>query len=135
MHLRGNLARPKKGTHTITEYMQDIKINIDTLALMNVNVDFDELSIRILDGLDDHYKDLSHALQVRESPVTFDELLEQLLNYEAKLALKPDNPTSTPAAVFVAPLEQSSRSRSRGISGNSRGQSHSPQSRFSSPSS
>ena len=46
------------GDRTITKYMQDIKSNIDAPALMDVVMDFDELSIRMLDGLDQHYKDL-----------------------------------------------------------------------------
>ena len=45
MQHRHNLAAPHKGIRSITTYMQDIKTNIDTRALMNVLVDFDELSI------------------------------------------------------------------------------------------
>ena len=63
--------------------MQDVKRNIDALALLNVPVDFDELSIRFLNGLGLAYLNISHALQVHDSPVIFDELFEQLLNYEA----------------------------------------------------
>ena len=91
---------------------------------MNVNVDFDELSIHIFYGLDDHYKELSHALQVCESPVTFDELLEHLLNYEAKLALKAETPNLAPTAAFVAPIQQSAQPWHRG---NSRGHSRNNQ--------
>ena len=63
--------------------MQDAKHNIDSLALMHVFVDFDKLSIRVLNELGPAYLNISYALQVRENPVMFEELFEHLLNYEA----------------------------------------------------
>ena len=65
--------------------MQDVKHNIDSLALMNIPIDFNEFSICVLNGLDPAYSNLSHALQVQETPVTLEELFEHLLNYEAQL--------------------------------------------------
>ena len=56
--------------------MQDAKHYIDFLALMNVSIDFDELSIRVLNGLGLVYSHISHALQARDTPVTFKELFE-----------------------------------------------------------
>ena len=43
-----NLTSSQQGNQTIIKYMQDVKHNIDSLALMIVSVDFDELSIRVL---------------------------------------------------------------------------------------
>ena len=82
-----NLASPQQGNQAITSYMQDIKHNIDSLTLMNVLVDFDELSIRFLNGLGSTYSNISHGLQLQETPVMFKELFEHLLNYEAQLEL------------------------------------------------
>ena len=65
MELRSKLANPIKGSRTITEYMQEIQSCMDSLALMNKPVDFDELSIQILNGLDDSYTHLSNAIQAR----------------------------------------------------------------------
>ena len=78
-----NLASPQQGNQSITEYMQDVIHNIDSLTLMNVPVDFYELPTYVLNGLGPAYSNLSHALQVRETPVTFEELFEQLLSYKA----------------------------------------------------
>ena len=64
---RQNLASPQQGTQTITEYMQDVKHNIDSLGLMNVPVDFDELYVHILNRLGPTYSNLSHALHSRDS--------------------------------------------------------------------
>ena len=104
-HLQ-NLASPQQGNRAITAYMQDAKHNIDTLALMNVPIDFDELSIRVFNGLSPTYSNISHALQVWATLVTFEELFEQLLSYNAQLKiLVPSSPpTSTSAtALFTSP--------------------------------
>ena len=82
-----NLDNPQQGNRAITDYMQDVKHNIDSLALMNVSIDFDELSIHVLNGLDPAYSNIFHALQVRETPITFQELFEQLLSYEAQMKI------------------------------------------------
>ena len=63
--------------------MQDFKHNINSLALMNVSIDFDEFSIRVLNGLGLAYSLISHALQAWDTPFTFEELFERLLSYEA----------------------------------------------------
>ena len=61
--------------------MQDVKHNIDSLALMNVSIDFDELSIHVLNELGIASSHISHAIQARETSVTFKELFERLLSY------------------------------------------------------
>ena len=105
-----NLASPQQGNRTITEYMQDVRHNIDSLALMNVSVDFDELSIRVLKGLGPPYSNIYHALQDRETLITFEELFEQLLSYEAqmKILVLSAQPTSISAIVLVTSLDPSS---------------------------
>ena len=114
-----NLVSPQQGNQTITEYMQDVKHNIDSLALMNVSVDFDELSVRVLNGLGSAYSNISHALQARANPVTFEELFEQLLSYEAqKKILVPSAPlASTPATALVTSFGPSSHHRSNNRGG------------------
>ena len=73
---RQNLASPQQGNRNIIDYMQDVKHNIDSLTLMNVSVDFDELSIHVLNGLSQAYSSISHALQAWDTLVTFEELFE-----------------------------------------------------------
>ena len=69
---------------------------------MNVSVDFDELSICVLNGLDPTYSNISHALQVQDTPVTFEELFEQLISYEAKMKILV--PSSPPASTLATAL-------------------------------
>ena len=90
--------------------MQDIKHNIDSLALMNVSVDFDKLSICVFNGLGLAYSNISHALQARDTPVTFEELLEHLLSYEAqiKILVSSTPPASTLASALITSIDPSS---------------------------
>ena len=46
---------------------------------MNVHVYFDELPIRLLNGLGLAYSNISHALQVQETPITFENCLSTYL--------------------------------------------------------
>ena len=81
---RSNLTSPQHGSQTIIDYMYDVKHNVDSLTLiMNVSVDFDELSIRVLNGLGPTYSHISHALQAQDTSVTFEELFEHLLSSKA----------------------------------------------------
>ena len=111
---RKNLAHPRQGNRSITDYMQDVKHNIDSLALMNIVVNFDELSISVLNGLDPAYSHLSHALQARETPITFEELFEKLHSYKAQMkVLVPSAlPILHPAITFASLVSPSSHHRS-----------------------
>ena len=91
-----NPANPQQISHSILDYMQDIKRNMDALALMNITVDFDELSIRILNDLNPSFIELSHAIQVHDIDIDFDELFEKLLNYEAQLHAISHGSSSSP---------------------------------------
>lgn len=83
--------------------MQGIKVHVDALALMGVTVDSEDLTLKVLHGLDDSYKELSHAIQARDTAISFDELHEKLLTFEAQLAALPSTqPTPTPSTAFAA---------------------------------
>ena len=109
-----NLASPQQGNRTITDYMQDVKHNIDSIALMNVSVDFDELSICVLKGLGSTYSNISHAQQARDTLITFEKLFECLLSYKAqmKILVPFAPPASTPASALVFSTDPSSNRRS-----------------------
>ena len=109
-----NLASSQRGNQTIIDYMQDVKRNIESLDLMNVSVDFDELSIHVLNELTPANSNISHALQDHETPITFEELFEQLPNYEAqmKISVPSSSPTSTSTIALVALARPSSNRQS-----------------------
>ena len=74
-----------KGSQTITDFLQSVKARTDELAILGAPLEEDDLTEKILDGLGDEYKELVHVVQARDTPITFDELHEKLLNYEAAL--------------------------------------------------
>ena len=81
---------------------------------MDVFVDFDELFIRVLNGLGPTYLNISHALQAPTTPVTFEVLFEHLLSYEAqmKILVPLAPPASTPTTVVITLASPSLHRRS-----------------------
>lgn len=69
----------------VTEFLQKVKAGADELALLRAPFDEDDLIDKILEALKDDYKELVRAVQVRDTLITFEELHEKLLNYEASL--------------------------------------------------
>lgn len=76
--LRYRLHNPVKGAKSITEYLQEIKGIVDELALIGATTDVEDLTLKILNGLDDSYSEISSAIQAREQPIGFDELHDKL---------------------------------------------------------
>ncbi|XP_073119923.1 uncharacterized protein [Henckelia pumila] len=61
--LKTQLRNPIKGSQTITDFMQFIKSKADVLTLMNAPIDIEDLTIKVLHGLDDDYKEFAHIIQ------------------------------------------------------------------------
>ena len=72
--------------------MQTIKTRADDLALLGALIDEEEITDKILDGLSDDYKELVRVIQARNTSITFKELHEKLLNFEASLQAQPTEP-------------------------------------------
>ncbi|KAA8525995.1 hypothetical protein F0562_007905 [Nyssa sinensis] len=85
-------AQPSRGR------IKQVKAGADELALLGVPMDDDDLTEKILDGLGSDYKDLVHVVHVRDNPITFDELHEKLLTFEAHLQEKNPDQSYLPAS-------------------------------------
>ena len=83
--VKNQLKHITKGSMGVSEFLQTIKARADELATLGAPVDAEDLSDRILEGLGDDYKELTRAVQARDNPISFDELHENLLNFEASL--------------------------------------------------
>ncbi|KAA8525359.1 hypothetical protein F0562_007223 [Nyssa sinensis] len=70
--------------------------------MMNSPVDIEDLTIKILNGLDADYKKLANAIQARETAISFKELHEKLLNREAHLAATKGNQLTLPVTANAA---------------------------------
>ncbi|KAA8537036.1 hypothetical protein F0562_029514 [Nyssa sinensis] len=96
--VKGHLKNPTKSSQSITDFLQSVKARADELALLGVPMDDDDLTEKILDGLGSDYKDLVHAIHARDTPITFDELHEKLLTFEAHLQEKKPDQSYLPAS-------------------------------------
>ncbi|KAI4353978.1 hypothetical protein L6164_002891 [Bauhinia variegata] len=105
-----------KGFDSVIVFLQSIKAKADELALLEAPLDAEDLIDKILDGLGDEYRELTRAVQARDMPITFEELHEKLLNFEASVITPiPDplqflvtaNPTSRNPATWHSPAPSS----------------------------
>lgn len=103
MLLRINFTTPK-GSKSITDFLQEIEGVVDELALIGVATDGEDLVLKILNGLDELYREISGAIQAREHPIRFDELHEKLLSTKAQLASRHSNSTSPPSTAFYSAI-------------------------------
>ena len=83
--VKTHLKNLTKGSQTVTDFLQTVKARADELAILGAPMEEDDLKEKIQDGLGYEYKELVRAVQARDTPITFDELREKLLNYEAAL--------------------------------------------------
>ncbi|KAG6787941.1 hypothetical protein POTOM_003992 [Populus tomentosa] len=70
-----------KGSLGISEFLQTIKARANELAILGAPVDSEDVSEKILEGLGPEYTELARAVQARDTPISFDELHEKLLNF------------------------------------------------------
>ncbi|KAG5578243.1 hypothetical protein H5410_058377 [Solanum commersonii] len=112
MSLRESLSNLKKGNLSITSYVQKIKQICSTLACAGIRISMDELFLHALHGLPAEYDTITAALRTRETPVTFEELHEKLLDFEQNLIRSSSSTTVPITANFAAkPLLHNNRSR------------------------
>ena len=94
----------KTSDQTITDYMQNVKTIVDELAILGKKMDAEDITDAVLHGLDQTmYKPTLDAIHARDSPISFNELHEKLINQELSLAqqITPTN-IHQPASVFFA---------------------------------
>ena len=105
--VKANLKSLTKGTLNITEFLQLVKGKAEELAVLGAPVDNEDLTDKILEELGDDYKELVRAVQAKEKAISFDELHEKLLMFEASLQ------TTTKVVHFPPTTHLSSRTSSR----------------------
>ncbi|KAL5816439.1 hypothetical protein ACOSQ3_024817 [Xanthoceras sorbifolium] len=69
----------------ITNFIHSIKARADELAILGAPMDQEDLTEKILDGLGDDYKKLVRSVQARDTSITFEELYQKLLSFEASI--------------------------------------------------
>ena len=75
---KDQLKAISKGTNSITNYMQSGNIIDDELASLGKPMDHEDLIDRILEGLDALYETFVEQINIRDSPISFEELHEKI---------------------------------------------------------
>ena len=100
--LKANFRNITKGSKTIPEYMNAIRVCADHLAILGEPVPPEDLIERVLDGLrDPAFTPVVDATNARDTLISFDELHEKLLVREVHLL---NNPTTTPTPLPATAL-------------------------------
>ena len=87
--------------------MHSIKSLVDDLASMGKPLDHEDLIDRVLDGLDSLYDLLIEQINSRDSPISFEELHEKLINKEIALQkLESSCLPTIPATTFTMQMGQ-----------------------------
>ena len=101
--VKNQIKQMTEGPESITEFLQNVKARADELALLGSPFDNDDLIDEILETLGDDYKKLVRVVQARDTPISFEELHEKLLNFEATLNI------TRPQTVFPITAHVSTR--------------------------
>ncbi|KAG6784413.1 hypothetical protein POTOM_010105 [Populus tomentosa] len=100
--VKSQLRLLTKGTLSITDFLQSVKAKADELAVLGAPIDNEDLTDKILEDLGDEYRELVRAVQARENAISFDELHEKLLMFEASLQATPKTVTLFPPTAHQA---------------------------------
>ena len=92
--LKAQLNNISKGSLSIEDFMAKIKRTVNELALLGTHIPQEDVTDRILEGLDDNYNDIITAVLARDSAISFEELNEKLITKELRLG-NTSNPTYT----------------------------------------
>ena len=99
--------------------MQEIKCCTDQLASLGRPLDPEDIVDKVLDQLNDpDYESVINGAQNRETPITFDELHEKLINHELSLKHKAKSSNSFHATVNYAAKQQNRNYQYRPFSSN-----------------
>ena len=97
--------------------MQGIKNILDNLELIGHSVDDGATIIHTLNGLGPNYLPLASTIRARDTPISFEELYDKLLDYEA--FLKRDETKKGGSQITSQFNQKSYNRRGRGYQGNS----------------
>ncbi|EXC29362.1 hypothetical protein L484_021670 [Morus notabilis] len=76
--------------------MQTIKWIADDLAFIGYPLNEDELIVYVFNGLEPDFKEINAAVRARDSPISFEELHDKLLDHETFLKRGESKKVNTP---------------------------------------
>ncbi|KAJ9190144.1 hypothetical protein P3X46_001372 [Hevea brasiliensis] len=94
MHLKERLST-SRGSKPLPEYLQFVESTVDELALIDKCLTDDDLTILVLNGVGSEFRELTIAVQARETSITFEELHEKLMDFDTSLKKEQSSEIST----------------------------------------
>lgn len=112
MSLKERLASISKGTSSVGDYLRSIRVIGDELALIGHSIDDIDLVIAALNGLGSSFREFSASIRTRETPLSFDELFDKLIDFEIFLQRDEGQQQSLPITANYT--QRTSRGHSHG---------------------
>ncbi|KAF5468883.1 hypothetical protein F2P56_012994 [Juglans regia] len=82
MQLKEDLTLNTRGSRSVTEFLQSIKMLADELAIIDHPVLDDDLTLYILNGLGPEFREIAAPIRARETSMKFEELHDLLVGHE-----------------------------------------------------
>ncbi|CAI9766814.1 unnamed protein product [Fraxinus pennsylvanica] len=82
LSIMSSLMSNKKEGKTVATYMSNVKGLVDELALIGHPLNDAQIISYTLNGLGDEFKELTAAVRVRDTPISFEDLYDKLLDEE-----------------------------------------------------
>lgn len=106
--LRDNLNRITKDNKPVAEYLREIRSVTDELAIAGSPVSHAELVVKILGGLGKEYQTIATVIRGRETPISYEDLFDRLLDEE--LLLQQDEAKQLHAPITAAMAKKDAQS-------------------------
>lgn len=87
--LKAQFRSISKGPQSITDFMRSIKSCADQLALLGDPIKPEDITDKVLESLDSSYQGIIEAVNVRDTPISFPELMEKLIQRELVIKNQP----------------------------------------------
>ncbi|CAL2238106.1 unnamed protein product [Prunus armeniaca] len=104
--LKERLTLMRREDKPVSQYLQDVKVIADELAIIDVPLSDDDLLLYILNGVGSEFKEIAAVVRSRDTSISFENLHDKLVEHEAALT-RADAPVTTP--VITANVTQSSQ--------------------------
>ncbi|KAI9185046.1 hypothetical protein LWI28_003659 [Acer negundo] len=101
--IKHDLSTIRKGSKSVTEYMDRIRLLTDELSLIQQPMSDRAIIGCVLDGLDLDYDVVVNTVQTMSAPPSFEELYSMLLNWEKRLEVyRSPSPNQSTTAFFTS---------------------------------
>jgi hypothetical protein len=94
--LKTKLTKNPKGAWPVADYLNEMCAIADELALVQNPISDEDLMVYILSQLGDEYSSLTAAFKVRDTPISYPDLFDKLVDFERSMA------TSDPTPPIIA---------------------------------